>query len=226
MLSGIHDMFAGIASRYDLANDVLSFGIHRLWKASLCRFAPEKHFCHALDLCTGTCDLLPVLHKCCDRVTGVDFCLPMLLEGKKRARSDGADLLLADALELPFESERFDLITVAYGVRNIPKLECALAEMWRVLKPGGRLIILEFGQPKALFFSALYRLYSRRVLPYIGGLLSGDVQAFRYLCNTCAAFPCGEKFADILRSANFTVDLVKPQSFGISYAYSARSLVR
>ena len=221
-IAGIRSMFAGIAHRYDLANDILSFGIHRIWKRALVRIPAEKHFTRALDLCTGTGDLLPLLRNYSDHVTGIDFCLPMLVEGKRRGRGFDADMILSDALALPFPPDSFDLVTVAYGVRNIPELERGLGEMWRVLKPGGRLLVLEFGQPGGYLFSRLYRFYSQWFLPYIGGLLSGDVKAFRYLCDTCAAFPCGERFAAILRSSGFEVDLVKTQSFGISYAYSAR----
>ena len=224
VVMSIQNMFAGIADRYDLANDILSLGIHRLWKRSLVNFIHEKHVGRYIDICTGTGDLLPIIGKRCNEVVGVDFCLPMLLKGKKRGFVQNTSLLHADALHLPFASEQFDLVTVAYGVRNIPKLKEALAEMQRVMKPGAQLIVLEFGQPETFLISDLYRFYSRWVLPVVGGIVSGDIPAFRYLCDSSAAFPCGERFREILEAEGFAVDLVKPLSFGISYVYSARRL--
>ena len=215
----INSMFSGIAGKYDIANDILSLGVHRLWKRTLANYAKRRHFEKALDICTGTGDMIPILLGRASEVVGIDFCRPMLEAGQGKREVRGR-VIQADALKLPFASSSFDLITVTFGVRNIPELDHALSEMKRVLKDDGELLVLEFGQPGTFPFSLLYKCYSRWILPMVGGLLSGDRSAYRYLCETSEKFPCGDRFGLVLENAGFRVLRVKSLFMGIAYVYA------
>jgi demethylmenaquinone methyltransferase/2-methoxy-6-polyprenyl-1,4-benzoquinol methylase len=216
-------MFGSIAERYDLANSVLSLGIHKLWRRRLLQIVP-MHTERALDLCTGTGDLLPILRKRCRYVLGADFCLPMMRAGQKKQRLEDK-FLQADALRLPLMDSSFDLITVAFGVRNLESLNQGLTEMRRVLKPGGKLIVLEFGQPSLWGFGALYRWYSAHVLPFIGGMLTGNRAAYTYLPETSRTFPCGAAFTQIFTKVGFKVELAEPQTGGVAFLYSGTKVL-
>jgi demethylmenaquinone methyltransferase/2-methoxy-6-polyprenyl-1,4-benzoquinol methylase len=218
--SEVNSMFGSIAERYDLANSVLSLGIHKLWRRRLLSLVSEGTVA-ALDLCTGTGDLLPILRKRCQFVQGADFCLPMMRAGQKKRRTEDR-FLQADALSLPFANSSFDLITVAFGVRNLENIRQGLAEMHRVLKPGGKLIVLEFGQPSLPVFGALYRWYSAHLLPLIGGVLTGNKSAYTYLPETSKVFPCGQAFAQLLSDVGFSVKLAEAQTFGVAFLYEAQ----
>lgn len=215
-------MFGEIAPRYDLANTALSFGIHRLWRRALLKMLPGPLPApgRALDLCTGTGDLLPALHGKAAQVIGADFCMPMLKEGARR-HGLNFPLVQADALKLPFADYAFSLITVAFGVRNFENLVDGLREMRRLLTPGGYLLVLEFGQPQGAF-GAIFRFYSRFIMPMIGGLLTGNREAYRYLPETAAKFPCGERFERILADAGYKVIGARALTGGIAYCYCAR----
>lgn len=217
----VQRMFAEIAPRYDMANTVLSFGIHHLWRKALINMLPEASNKKVLDLCTGTGDLLPLLNKRFGNAVGADFCLPMLEQANEKKLSARFDLIQADALNLPFAESSFDIVSVAFGVRNFENLEKGLSEVYRVLKPGGSALILEFGQPKNRLFSALYNFYSKHFMPLLGGLISGNRTAYEYLPETAAAFPCRENFEAVLRKAGFTSTKYKTLTFGIAYAYCA-----
>lgn len=221
----VRAMFGKIAPRYDLTNSVLSFGIHGYWRRKLVELLaprPNSSQCSpalVLDLCTGTGDLLPLLRHRFGEVIGADFCLPMLQAGaKKKAR--GFTLVQADALALPFRDQSFDIVTVAFGVRNFEDTHRGLREIARVLKPGGHLLVLEFGQPRGLF-GALFRFYSRTVMPLIGGMLTGDREAYTYLPRTAGAFPCGEQFCGIVAECGFRAERADPLTGGIAYVYRA-----
>ena len=220
--SDVKEMFSRIASRYDFANSVLSFGIHKLWRRQLLNLLPSNLNARTLDLCSGTGDLLAPLGKRFGNVVGADFCFPMLLRSRERS-SGGFPLIQGDALRLPFMDESFDLVTVAFGVRNFENLRSGLREINRVLKPKGKLLVLEFGQPNGLVFGPLYRMYSKFVLPFLGGLLTGDRTAYEYLPSTAATFPAGKMFESELQRSGFSVSEVKELTFGIAYAYLAES---
>jgi demethylmenaquinone methyltransferase/2-methoxy-6-polyprenyl-1,4-benzoquinol methylase len=229
----VRGMFARVARRYDLANHVLSFNIDRLWRArtvSRVRHILERPGARVLDICCGTGDLTLALarecrtpvsasgracpaptpnpsrgeaclaRQCRALVFGSDFCHPMLVA----ARGKGAAALFeADALCLPLRDASLDLITVAFGFRNLANYGAGLAEMRRVLGPGGMAAILEFSEPPNAVFAALYHFYSRRILPLIGGALSGSRDAYTYLPESVRKFPSVEELAEEMRRAGF-----------------------
>lgn len=218
----VAEMFNRISRRYDLANSVLSFGIHHLWRRSLVRMVPKSQSLQVLDLCTGTGDLLPILKARFGTVTGADFSIGMLKAGEQRRIGNTKfDVVQATALKLPFRPESFDIVSVAFGVRNFEDLRSGLREIARVLKPGGNLLVLEFGQPKGIF-GKLFKLYSTYIIPIIGGFLTGDRQAYEYLPKTSATFPCAKDFEIILKECGFVPQLSKPLTGGIAYAYCAQ----
>jgi demethylmenaquinone methyltransferase/2-methoxy-6-polyprenyl-1,4-benzoquinol methylase len=194
----IRTLFSQIAKRYDLTNSVLSFGIHHLWKKKMVRVAQVLPEDRCLDCATGTGDLAFLLEKKACFVMGVDFCEPMLAIAKKKAQIKGSQVVfrLADLHEMDFEDGVFDVITLSFGIRNVASPKKVMAELTRILKPSGRLVILEFGQPYVLGFRQLYQLYSRYVLPGMGFLLSKNRQAYAYLHLSSSVFACGKNFFD------------------------------
>jgi demethylmenaquinone methyltransferase/2-methoxy-6-polyprenyl-1,4-benzoquinol methylase len=207
----VRDMFGRVAHRYDLANHLLSFNIDRYWRAHTARRAaailarPEARI---LDICCGTGDLLLALAKggpAGRPVFGSDFCHPMLTAARAKTGRRGipAPLFEADALRLPVADASFDLITAAFGFRNLANYGVGLEEMRRVLRPGGMAAILEFSQPSNAAFAALYAFYSRRILPLIGGALSGSTDAYRYLPESVRKFPRPPELADLMRRVGF-----------------------
>ena len=200
----VRGMFARVARRYDLANHLLSFNIDRLWRArTVRRVRPilERPGARVLDICCGTGDLtLALARECRASVLGSDFCHPMLVA----ARGKGAACLFeSDALRLPLRDASLDLVTVAFGFRNLANYGAGLAEMCRVLRPGGLAAILEFSEPPNAVFAALYHFYSRRILPLIGGALSGSRDAYTYLPESVRKFPPAEELAEEMRRAGF-----------------------
>ncbi len=218
-------MFDSIAPSYDRANTVLSFGIHYLWRHLLLRTIPKSMTSSALDLCTGTGDLLPGLSKRCGRVVGVDFSREMIISGQAKWRNLSSVIVVqGDGLRMPVSDSSFDVATVAFGVRNFEDLEKGLREIARVLKRGGELRVLEFGQPQHWFWRTLFQCYSRLVMPCLGGLLSGNFAAYRYLPETSRVFPCGDTFSKILQTCGFDAYKTRSLSGGIAYLYQARKL--
>lgn len=219
----VQRMFGSIAGRYDLTNAVLSFGMHHYWRWRLLSLVKPDPSLAVLDACTGTGDLLPHLAKRFGKVTGIDFCEPMVEIAKKRfVKSElNIEVQQADALALPFADQSFDLVTVAYGVRNLENLQHGLQEMHRVLRDNGKILILEFGQPEGWFFGTLYRFYSRFLMPRIGGFLTGNREAYEYLPQTASEFPCGTDFESELERAGFASRQTLKLTGGIAYAYLA-----
>jgi len=205
----VRAMFGRIAPRYDLANHVLSLNLDRYWRAkTVDRVAEilERPNARALDLCCGTGDLLIALQsKSASNVMGSDFCHPMLTAAHEKIarRRWATPLFEADALNLPLPDCSLDLVTVAFGFRNLADYQAGLAEMHRVLKPAGVAAILEFSQPGGAVFGKLYGFYSRKVLPWIGGALSGSRDAYSYLPASIEKFPSVEDLASRMRSAGF-----------------------
>ncbi len=191
----MQQMFSGIAPRYDLINHVLSLNIDRGWRKSLIHsLGPvlSRPDAKVLDLCCGTGDVLLDLQRiAAAQVMGADFSHPMLISAQRKAfrKSLQARLFEADALELPLAAESLDAISIAFGFRNLTNYTYGLAELYRVLKPGGRLAILEFSHPPGLMTKAAYGMYSRVLLPAIGALISGSSAAYRYLPASIRNFP-------------------------------------
>ena len=205
----VRGMFARVAHRYDLANHLLSFNIDRLWRARTVRRVRDilaREDARVLDICCGTGDLAIALAEGGRaRVAGSDFCHPMLAGAREKMGKlkHAPQLFEADALNLPVRDGALDLITVAFGFRNLANYAAGLAEMRRVLKPGGMAAILEFSQPPNRLFAAFYNFYSRRVLPWIGGAISGSRDAYRYLPESVRKFPGAAELAEEMRRAGF-----------------------
>lgn len=223
-------MFAEIAPRYDAVNRMLSGGIDLWWRRVTVSRAAAPAAGAILDVCTGTGDLaLAYAAKAGPqvRVVGSDFCRPMLDRGvlKSAARKLPVEWVEADAMELPFADAEFDLVTVAFGLRNIADTSRGLAEMARVLKPGGRLAILEFSLPANPVIRRAYLWYFRNVLPRLGNAVARNhADAYRYLNESVEEFPSGEALASLVRAAGFdTVDQL-PLTFGIATLSIARRL--
>ena len=221
----VQQMFGEIAPRYDLANSVLSGGTHYLWKTDFVQNISWTGIGSpaVLDLCTGTGDLTPLLaRRFSVPVVGGDFCDPMLNVARERYK-DRADLSFAhaDAMALTYADASFDIVTVAFGVRNFENLTKGLEEIYRILKPGGVVAVLEFGQPSLAPFAAVYNLYSRHIMPVIGKALTGNRAAYEYLPRTASRFPSGEVFLQILSESGFTKTRLKSYMLGIAYAYYA-----
>jgi demethylmenaquinone methyltransferase / 2-methoxy-6-polyprenyl-1,4-benzoquinol methylase len=205
----VRAMFGRIAPRYDLANHVLSLNLDRMWRAQTVRRVRhilERPDARTLDLCCGTGDLLLALEaQSAQPVMGSDFCHPMLVAAREKIsrRKRGSPLFEADALHLPLADGALDLITVAFGFRNLADYESGLTEIHRVLKPSGVAAILEFSQPGNTAFGKLYGFYSRKVLPLIGAALSGSREAYAYLPESIERFPSAEELATRMRAAEF-----------------------
>ena len=207
----VRGMFGRIAGRYDLLNHLLSFNLDRRWRARLVERVADvldRPEARALDLCCGTGDVLISLENRRGRATilGSDFCHPMLVEAQAKIarRKTQSPLFEADALALPLADESLDLITIAFGFRNLANYRRGLEELLRVLKPGGVAAILEFSQPTNRAFGAVYGFFSTRVLPWVGGMVSGSREAYSYLPESIQKFPGAEEFAAQMRSAGFT----------------------
>ena len=206
----VRGMFGRVAHRYDLANHLLSLNIDRWWRArTVRRVAPalKRPGARVLDICCGTGDLVLALQRSSGGpVLGSDFCHPMLLAAREKVgrRSAAAALFESDALQLPVRDGSLDLLTVAFGFRNLANYAAGLAEMRRVLRPGGMAAILEFTQPPNAAFAAVYHFYSRRILPWIGGALSGSRDAYTYLPESVRKFPRAPELAEDMRRAGFS----------------------
>lgn len=217
----IRAMFAAIARRYDRTNTVLSAGVHHLWRRNAVRAARVQPGDRVLDCATGTGDLAIAFRKAvgaAGRVVGTDF-VPEMLD-LARAKTKDVHFEVADVTHLPYDDGAFDVASISFGIRNVNDPRKGIAEMARVVRSGGRVVVLEFGQPRSRFFSALYARYTRHVLPRIGGALTGDRAAYKYLQTSAGRFPCGEEFAALMReSARFASVTYTPLTFGIAYLY-------
>lgn len=224
MSTEVRQMFSSIATRYDVTNEVLSLGIHRLWRRKAVRLSGAKPGDAVLDCATGTGDLaLTFKRRVGDtgRVVGTDFCKEMLDSAPAKAAREGlpVEFLVADAMALPFPDATFEVASISFGIRNVDDPVKCLAEMARVVRPGGRVVVLEFGQPTGLF-GALFRFYSKVVMPRVGGLLTGNRAAYEYLPRTSASFPAGDRFLELMdRTGAYKEKVAYPLTFGTSYVY-------
>jgi len=216
-------MFSDISGSYDLGNDVLSFGTHRLWKRIMVRSAGAPRGGSVLDLATGTGDIALLFSREVGpqgKVIGADFCPDMIEQARRREKNHTPNLSfeVGDAMHLRFADDSFDVSSISFGIRNVDDPVKALSEMRRVVKPGGRVMVLEFGQPRGIF-GMLYRFYSNYVLPVIGGIVTGNRTAYSYLNRTAAEFPCREGFVDLMRRAGFRRAAWKGLFGGIAFLY-------
>ena len=202
----VREMFTRLAWRYDLVNDIMSFGLHRLWKRQTVRIAVDGRPARVLDICCGTGDLCFLARGMgAGRVTGLDFTLPMLAVARTRKAQEGPSVEFAegDALRLPFGDNSFDAITVSYGLRNIAEPAAALAEMRRVLAPGGRAVILDFGKPDNRIAGALYSVFLHTMMPAVGWLFHRDPQTYLYIPASLERYPGQRGVAELMRNAGF-----------------------
>ena len=218
----VRRMFASVAPRYDRANHLLSLGIDHWWRRAAVKLAGVGPGSRVLDVCAGTGDLAVALAKTGARVVGSDFC-PEMLAGAapKRVRGEELPWLAADAMQLPFADASFDAVTVAFGIRNVADPVVALRDMARVTRPGGRVVVLEFARPRWPLVGRAYLFYFRRVLPTLGGWITGERSAYEYLPNSVMAFPERDDFLQLMRRAGLESPRYRILTGGIAALYHA-----
>lgn len=225
MKENIHQMFDQISSTYDRVNRVMTFNMDQSWRKKMARFLPPGETLSVLDCATGTADQIIALMETVgniEKATGIDLAAEMVAIGKKKISekpyADRVSFQIASALELPFPDKTFDCVTISFGIRNVTDVEKALIEFRRVLKPNGRLLILEGSVPQNKFLKRLHLFYLRNIMPRIGGFISKKPLAYRYLNQTIETFPCGEAFCDLMRKAGFKA-AAHPLLFGAATIY-------
>ena len=217
-------MFNGIAPKYDLLNHLLSMGIDKRWRKKAMKVVGAGCKDIVLDVACGTGDFsMEALKHGVKKVIGADISENMLTVAREKAKerklTEQLDFRYGDSDNLEFPDNTFDAVTVAFGVRNFEHLEKGLTEMYRVLKPGGKVVILEFSTPERFPMKQLYRFYFKRVLPWIGGIVSGNRKAYEYLPASVFAFPQGEAFLKIMRSCGYRQVTQCRLTFGIASLY-------
>lgn len=219
-------MFDRISPRYDLLNRLCSLGTDQGWRRKVIRLVGKEPVDDLLDVATGTADLALLGSKVARNVTGADISAGMLAQGRtkveKAGLSDRINLVQSDAASLPFPDNSFDAVTVAFGVRNFEDLRQGITGMARVLRPEGRLFVLEFSTPAKTPFKQLFRFYFHHVMPLIGKLISGDKAAYNYLPESVDAFPQGKAFEQILRDGGLREVRSRLLTFGVATLYTAR----
>lgn len=224
MSEKVRKMFADIADDYDRVNSILSFGVHHIWRNRTVELSGAREGDDVLDCATGTGDLaLEFKESVGDNgsVLGTDFCKEMIEYAPEKAREYNleVDFEVADVMNLPYKDDRFDISSIAFGIRNVDDPIEALKEMGRVVKPGGKVVVLEFGQPKGLL-KYPYELYSQYIMPTVGGWISGNREAYSYLPRTSAKFPAGSEFISLMKeSGAFTSQMFEKLTGGIAYVY-------
>ena len=223
----VRGVFSSVAARYDLMNDLMSAGVHRLWKDAMVSWLAPRPGMQVLDVAGGTGD---IAFRMLDRmggdgaVTVLDLTQDMLDEGRRRAEAKGVrgrlDWVCGDAMALPFPDRTFDAYTIAFGIRNVTRPEAALAEAFRVLKPGGRLMVLEFSQVTEDLLQRAYDAYSFAVIPRMGQMVTGDRDSYQYLIESIRKFPDQERFAAMIRAAGFEQVAWRNYTLGVVAVHS------
>ena len=222
----VQGVFNSVASKYDVMNDVMSMGIHRVWKDAMMDWLAPRAGQRLLDVAGGTGDISFRFLKRAGHghATVLDLTEPMLVEGRQRAEadqmSDSLNWVVGDAMALPFEDNTFDVYTISFGIRNVTRPQEALNEAYRVLKPGGRLMVLEFSQLPNDGLQKLYDLYSFNVIPRMGKLIANDYDSYQYLVESIRKFPDQETFLGMVRAAGFENAKYRNLSMGIAALHS------
>lgn len=226
----VQGVFSSVASKYDVMNDAMSFGIHRLWKDAMMDWLAPRRGQRLLDVAGGTGDIsFRFLRRAgSGHATVLDLTEPMLIEGRKRADAeslaDQLDWVVGDAMALPFPDNSFDVYTISFGIRNVTRPQDALAEAFRVLRPGGRLMVLEFSQIPNELMQWAYDLYSFHIIPRMGQMIAGDRDSYQYLVESIRRFPDQEAFAAMIRDAGFENVGYRNLSMGIAALHSGWKL--
>ena len=226
----VHGVFTNVASKYDVMNDVMSMGIHRLWKDAMMDWLAPRPGQRLLDVAGGTGDISFRFLKRAPGASAVvlDMTESMLVEGRKRAEAaqmeDSLDWVVGDAMALPFKDNSFDVYTISFGIRNVTRIEDALSEAYRVLRPGGRLMVLEFSQLPNPAMQWAYDRYSFNVIPRMGQLIAHDRDSYQYLVESIRNFPDQETFARMIREAGFEQVKYRNLSLGIAALHSGWKL--
>ena len=226
----VHGVFTRVASKYDVMNDLMSGGVHRLWKDAMMDWLAPRPGQRLLDVAGGTGD---VAFRFLKRAAGAnavvcDMTESMLVEGRKRAEAgslaDRLDWVVGDAMALPFASSSFDVYTISFGIRNVTRIADALAEAYRVLRPGGRLMVLEFSRIPNDLMQKAYDLYSFNVIPAMGQMVTGDRDSYQYLVESIRKFPEQEAFAGMIRQAGFGQVKYRNMTMGVAALHSGWKL--
>ncbi|MEO1548826.1 MAG: bifunctional demethylmenaquinone methyltransferase/2-methoxy-6-polyprenyl-1,4-benzoquinol methylase UbiE [Pseudomonadota bacterium] len=226
----VHGVFTSVASKYDVMNDAMSLGIHRLWKDAMLDWLAPRPNTHLLDVAGGTGDIAFRYLKRGPgaRATVLDMTQSMLDEGQRRAEASdvSSDLswVCGDAMALPFEANSFDAYTISFGIRNVTRIEEAIAEAYRVLKPGGRFLVLEFSQIPNDLMQKVYDLYSFNIIPPMGQAITGDRDSYQYLVESIRRFPPQDTFAEMIRAGGFEQVKYRNLSMGIAALHSGWKL--
>lgn len=222
----VRGVFTNVASKYDIMNDVMSVGVHRLWKDAMMDWLAPRSGQHLLDVAGGTGDIAFRFLKRAPGAQAVvlDMTEGMLVEGRKRAEAeqmaDRLEWVVGDAMALPFANSSFDVYTISFGIRNVTRIADALSEAFRVLKPGGRLMVLEFSQLPNPALQKAYDLYSFNVIPRMGQLIAQDRDSYQYLVESIRKFPDQEAFAGMIRNAGFGNVKYRNLSLGVAALHS------
>lgn len=227
----VHGVFTSVASKYDVMNDAMSLGIHRLWKDAMLDWLAPRPGMRLLDVAGGTGD---ISFRFLDRIKGaghatvLDMTESMLVEGRKRAdaaqKAEQLDWVTGDAMQLPFPDNTFDAYTISFGIRNVTRIPDAIAEAYRVLKPGGRFLVLEFSQIPVPGMQKLYDLYSFNVIPKLGKAIADDEASYQYLVESIRKFPEQDVFADMIRAGGFGQVKYRNLTMGIAALHSGWKL--
>ncbi len=226
----VQGVFNSVASKYDIMNDVMSGGVHRIWKDAMMDWLAPRPGQRLLDVAGGTGDIAFRFLARAGRghATVLDLTEPMLIEGRKRAEAeqlaDSLDWVTGDAMALPFADNSFDVYTISFGIRNVTRPAEALAEAYRVLRPGGRLMVLEFSQLPNPMLQKAYDLYSFNVIPRMGQAIAGDGDSYQYLVESIRKFPDQDTFLSMVRTAGFENEKYRNLTMGVAALHSGWKL--